>query len=135
MIITIEEEKVIEIPGQVYDHFKLMQKKECKEDCLNKFLLVGDIWDFDNIGVSKDIPATITEVTGKKEVSTPKYTSQTFQFEADDAKWRISKCVKYLICADCDKGPIGMVCEVTNTENETATKTLNFLSLNSVKQL
>ncbi|EDO14519.1 hypothetical protein Kpol_274p2 [Vanderwaltozyma polyspora DSM 70294] len=120
-IITVDESKVIEWSSDVYDIFKLMQNN-IKDVSLGKFLIVNDIWDFDNVGVSKEIP-------------------QDLELQLDDSKfilnfkgntWEVTKCIKYLICADCDKGPIGMVCEIADVSNKDNKNQINLLSLNSI---
>ncbi|SMN19079.1 similar to Saccharomyces cerevisiae YPR017C DSS4 Guanine nucleotide dissociation stimulator for Sec4p, functions in the post-Golgi secretory pathway [Maudiozyma saulgeensis] len=130
-IITIDDANVISLPNAALDTFHLMRHRK-KEEHENKetcdFLVVGDVWDFDNIGVSKDIPSTA--ITDVEEES--KMTTDSYEFTHEDKLWTISKCVKYLICADCDKGPIGMICEVTDKATGSDKKLVHMLSLKSV---
>ncbi|CAL9734405.1 hypothetical protein MOSE0_E05292 [Monosporozyma servazzii] len=84
-----------------------------------KFLLIKDVWAFDNIGVSKDIPSHQDVV-------------EDFEFELDGQQWKIDQHLKYLICADCDKGPIGIVCAVSSGDKK---DTVYMLSLPSVSQI
>lgn len=50
-----------------------------------KFFKINDMWDFDNIGVSRDLP-------------------EIDNFTVDDVLFDIERI---LICSECDKGPIG----------------------------
>ena len=99
-------------------------RKEKKSN--NCFLVIDDIWDFDNIGVSKDLPPAVNSL----EMGSSK---PQIQFKYDNETWCIEKCIKYLICAECNKGPIGMMCEVRKIgDNDSTTRTLYLLSLQSV---
>ncbi|CAB4254361.1 similar to Saccharomyces cerevisiae YPR017C DSS4 Guanine nucleotide dissociation stimulator for Sec4p, functions in the post-Golgi secretory pathway [Maudiozyma barnettii] len=130
-IITINDANIISLPNTALDTFRLMRHRKEVEQDNNKnsdFLIVGDVWDFDNIGVSRDIPATnITDVTEGSLI-----TADDFVFSHEDKIWTITKCVKYLICADCDKGPIGMVCEIADKSTGSDKKIVHMLSLKSV---
>lgn len=119
-IIKIDNAPIVKLPSMVLDKFHLMQKSKNQDaEGYSDFILVNDVWDFDNIGVSKEIP-TNSEILDHIE------------FEHDDEKWQINKHLKYLVCADCDKGPIGMVC---STKFENQTKVVYLLSLPSVSQM
>lgn len=89
----------------------------------SNFLVVPDVWDFDNVGVSREIPSSILgDLSDKSD----------FVFEYSNSSWKIKKCLKYLICADCDKGPIGIICKVQDqTKNEE--RVLHLLSLRSLQ--
>lgn len=118
-IIKLEGAPKVTLPINVLDTFQLMQHKDSLdiETKTTEFLLIKDVWDFDNIGVSKDLPSI-------KDIS------EEFTFE--EKTWKIIKHVKYLICADCDKGPIGIVCSISNGEQEL---TVYMLSLSSVSSI
>ena len=135
-IITINDFNVISLPHHAIETFHLMRKgtADAASNPENSdFLIVGDVWDFDNIGVSKDIPpSNITEVIEESDTATEGSANYSYEINYEDKTWSIKKCVKYLICADCDKGPIGMVCEVTDKDNASEKRLLHLLSLESV---
>lgn len=56
------------------------------------FILINDVWDFNNVGVSKQ-----SNLNLELEL---KMTNGTF---------KLFKIDKLLICGECDKGPIGFV--------------------------
>lgn len=129
-IINLDSLKKIELPQIVMEQFQIMElgdKTLNKEDGNNtkdddgdkmiKFALVNDIWDFDNIGVSRNLPA---DLNLQSEES----------YKMDGITWRVVKCVKYLVCADCDKGPIGIICQVENEDKHV--KQTHMLSLSSI---
>lgn len=134
-IISVDESKVVSLPGSAIDAFRLMRNSKqdsgANSGSDTRFLIVGDVWDFDNVGVSKDIPpsniSAIVEVEGAENA-----TPEVYEYVYENSNWKINKCVKYLICADCDKGPIGMVCEVAEADNASNTKLVHMLSLSSV---
>lgn len=78
----------------------------------NEFFKINDVWDFDNIGVSRtssDIKQPIIE---------------------ENNKVLNIKIERLLICSECDKGPIGFA---GLEEDDTDVKNLKyFLSCNSV---
>ncbi|QLQ82598.1 hypothetical protein HG537_0H03610 [Torulaspora globosa] len=115
-VITFSNANRVQLPGNTVETFQLMQYINSTYQ-QNEFLLVKDVWDFDNVGVSKQIPSELIDL------------NQTVSFQWDNKPWIIEKCLKYLICAECDKGPIGMVCQVTNNHEST---TLYLLSLSSL---
>lgn len=120
-IIKVNESDTIKVHKDVFDTFKLMQNKSTKSsENYTNFLIVRDVWDFDNIGVSKDIPPTVFE----------RDFNSNLKFDYEGTTWNIQKCVKYLICADCDKGPIGIVCETTDDSEKS--HIVYMLSLDSV---
>ncbi|QLG71307.1 hypothetical protein HG535_0B03460 [Zygotorulaspora mrakii] len=125
-IIDVNVDDVILLPSSVLRDAKLMQlsKKPSETQQTNEFLLVNDVWDFDNIGVSKEVPEGFTNEENMREV----------QFEHGGSFWRMDKCLKYLICSDCDKGPIGFGCSLSNQAQRGAqNKVVYLLSLESVK--
>lgn len=123
-IIKVDTTPIVKLPSNVLDKFHLMQKgkdqhKDQEIDGYSNFLLINDVWDFDNIGVSKEIPTT-SEILDHIE------------FEYGNEKWEINKHLKYLVCADCDRGPIGIVCSI---KCDGQMKTVYLLSLPSVSQI
>ncbi|QLL34528.1 hypothetical protein HG536_0G03900 [Torulaspora globosa] len=116
-VITVDSAIKVQLPGQAAETFQLMRGATATSE-QNEFLLVKDVWDFDNVGVSKQIPPGLL-VDSDRAIS----------FVWENKPWTIEKCLKYLICAECDKGPIGMVCQVKNDHEST---TLYLLSLSSL---
>lgn len=122
-IIKLESAPIVKLQNSVLDTFQLMQQHKSEttnEQADVEFLLIKDVWDFDNIGVSKDIPSHQDVV-------------EDIAFELDGQQWKIDQHLKYLICADCDKGPIGIVCSISNDDNKK--DTVYMLSLPSVSQI
>lgn len=74
------------------------------------FFHVGDVWDFDNIGVSR--PAA--------ELEHPKFADEDTDFKIE----------RLLICSECDRGPLGFA-GFFNGENDVQ-KLSYFLSCSSV---
>ncbi|SGZ52219.1 CIC11C00000003973 [Sungouiella intermedia] len=73
------------------------------------YLQVQDVWDFDNIGVSRAVPELLKE----EDVG------------------NLAKVERLLICSECDKGPIGFAGYIEG--NETDHKKLQYyLSCESV---
>lgn len=70
------------------------------------FFQVGDVWDFDNIGVSRP-----TELTNVSE---------------------LAKVERLLICGECDKGPLGFAGFVDAEETDVK-KLTYYLSAESVR--
>ncbi|CCK69976.1 guanine nucleotide exchange factor DSS4 KNAG_0D02260 [Huiozyma naganishii CBS 8797] len=126
-IIAVDYSKLVYLPAAVLDDYQLMQSTKSTDVDVNTkgpntpFTLVTDVWAFDNIGVSKDIPPSIAPETGSQ---------YTFQYEND--QWDLVKCVKYMICAECDRGPIGMVCQIM-TPDKSEEQMVYMLSLQSVQ--
>lgn len=116
VIIDINASNSVRLPDAVFDIFQLVQfRKEHKQISdvnKNNFLLVNDVWDFDNIGVSKQIPPTFNDEHHKGQEF------DNLEFEYNGEKLYIKRCLKYLICADCDRGPIGFVCQVSKHDYE-----------------
>lgn len=110
-VITINENNIINLPEQVHNQFKLLENRTMQDAPLseNNFLVVPDVWDFDNVGVSREIPSSLLADSGNMG---------EFIFDYGNSSWKIKKCLKYLICADCDKGPIGIICQVQDQEND-----------------
>ncbi|CAD6651346.1 BAH_G0054870.mRNA.1.CDS.1 [Saccharomyces cerevisiae] len=124
-VITINDDNIINLPEQVHSEFKLLENRTMRDATPSEsnFLVVPDVWDFDNVGVSREIPSSILgDLSDKSD----------FAFEYGNSSWKIKKCLKYLICADCDKGPIGIICQVQDqTKNEE--RVLHLLSLRSLQ--
>lgn len=76
----------------------------------SEFYFIEDVWEFDNIGVSRAVP----------------------ELKKSEAVGDLSKVERLLICSECDKGPIGFAGFVN--ANETDHKLLAYyLSCGSVK--
>lgn len=124
-VIVIDEDNIVSLPEGAYSQFKLLENRAegYAPTSDNNFLVVPDVWDFDNIGVSRDIPSSLLGDLGDKD---------EFTFDYGDSSWKIKKCLKYLICADCDKGPIGLICQVQDQDNDEE-KVIHLLSLRSLQ--
>lgn len=90
----------------------MVQISDNTDSKANEFFKINDVWDFDNIGVSRpsdDIKQPIIE---------------------ENNKVLNIKIERLLICSECDKGPIGFA---GLEEDDTDVKNLKyFLSCNSV---
>lgn len=75
------------------------------------FFQVQDMWDFDNIGVSRPL-------------------GDHKDFRIDDKVFDIERL---LICSECDKGPIGFAGHFQEDQNKSPQNLLYFLSCNSMK--
>lgn len=122
-IITLDNDsQIVTLPSDAYELFRIMELKDFEELVNDKFYAVGDIWDFDNVGVSKNIPTEMLSDLSKSNIT----------FIQDGTEWTITELVKYLICADCDKGPIGLVVKA-KSNNDNTERDVNLLSLKSVQ--
>lgn len=74
------------------------------------FLKVNDVWDFDNVGVSRTAP----------------------DLEKSEAVGQLSKVERLLICGECDKGPIGFAGYV-NAQDSDVKNLRYYLSCDTVK--
>ncbi|KAH3901793.1 guanine nucleotide exchange factor DSS4 SCDLUD_001572 [Saccharomycodes ludwigii] len=119
-----KENQPINLPLSVYDDYKLLLKNKDTK-ATGKFLIVGNIWDFDNIGVSK----TLSFFENKDD----NMSKLEFVNPIDNKRYNITQIFKYLICSDCEKGPLGIICKakLLNDENSTVIE-LNLLSLDSI---
>lgn len=77
-----------------------------------EYFMIQDVWDFDNIGVSK-----------------PSTDSGLVKFSANDRDGQI-RLERLLTCSECDKGPIGFAGHIG--EETDVKKLLYFLSCSSV---
>lgn len=77
---------------------------------VTKFFRVEDMWDFDNIGVSRPL----------QDIKDFKINDEIFDIE------------RILICSECDKGPIGFAGHFSNQEKH-PNSLLYFLSCDSMK--
>ncbi|CEP64129.1 guanine nucleotide exchange factor DSS4 LALA0_S10e03092g [Lachancea lanzarotensis] len=126
-IVDFDKSRSATVCPEICSDLKLMlPSSEASFDGL--FSVFEDIWDFDNIGVSRAVP------DGLVNISTAK-TADELQFTFRNKTYQLHKLQKYLICADCDRGPLGMTYEVKNTSDSDEIAVLNMLSLASVKQL
>lgn len=100
------------------DPFKTIQlgdsTQERSTSIPTEFLIIHDVWDFDNIGVSR-----IMEGTGDLEYLDLRIASDQI----------LNKQERLLICGECDRGPLGAVCQVKGG------KPVYLLSLGSVEKI
>lgn len=94
-IIEVTDSRIAHLPAHAVDTLQIMQRKDSSDD---RFVIVEDVWDFDNIGVSKELPLAPTD-----EIS----------FDWNSTSHTVTRCIKYLVCADCDRGPIGVLAQTT----------------------
>ncbi|CUS21179.1 LAQU0S02e07756g1_1 [Lachancea quebecensis] len=119
-IVSADEDRKVVLPAEVYEKLRLALPSS-QASRSGEFSMFEDIWDFDNIGVSRQVPV---EAEGAVE------SAQELRFTWKERPYTLGKLQKYLICADCDRGPLGIVCEIADAEG--ACKTVNLLSLASV---
>lgn len=74
------------------------------------FFQVADVWDFDNIGVSKAVP----------------------ELHKSEAVGDLAKVERLLICSECDRGPLGFAGYV-NAEDTDHKNLTYYLSRETVK--
>ncbi|GMF06954.1 unnamed protein product [[Candida] boidinii] len=70
------------------------------------------MWDFDNIGVSRPNSNLINESFIIEDVD---------YIDSDNLKDDIGKSIeviRYLVCADCDRGPIGIAANIIDSISE-----------------
>ncbi|CCD23275.1 guanine nucleotide exchange factor DSS4 NDAI_0B02400 [Naumovozyma dairenensis CBS 421] len=130
-IATASKTRTISLPNTVFEKFQLLERREKSAQSQEKhdFLIVEDVWDFDNIGVSRNIRPE-NDDDPRIEI-TDENLDEVVTFEHNGNTWTIEKCTRYLICAECDKGPIGIVCQVKNDKGEE--KVVYLLSLSSLQ--
>ncbi|SCU89348.1 LAFA_0E17414g1_1 [Lachancea sp. 'fantastica'] len=126
-IVDLDESRYASVSPEICKELKLMlPSSEATSDGL--FSVFEDIWDFDNIGVSRAVPDGLVNVPAAT-------TTDNLRFKFRNKTYQLHKLQKYLICADCDRGPLGVTYEVKDTSNGGEITVLNMLSLASVKQL
>lgn len=125
-VIAIDENNIVSLPEGAYSQFKLLENRAepGAPSSESNFLVVPDVWDFDNVGVSRDIPSSLLGDLGDKD---------EFTFVYGDSSWKIKKCLKYLICADCDKGPYRFDMPGTRPSQHDEEKVMHLLSLRSLQ--
>lgn len=115
-------DRLIYFPGAIMEKYKIMETREGADAQKEyEFLVVPEFWDFDNIGVSRDL-CQVTEDRDNAE----------FKFEWDGHTWELIHCQRYLACAECDRGPIGLLCEVQDANDHSSTRKICLLSIASV---
>lgn len=85
------------------------ESKEASSEEPPLFYKVEDVWDFDNVGVSRPSAG----------MAGPKIGDEKFNVE------------RLLVCSECDRGPIGFA-GVSETQNNTHENLRYFVSCNSV---
>ena len=85
-----------------------------------EFLVTDSFWEFDNIGVSRSIETLKLEDHTQYKVTFNK------------AEYLLKSAKKYLICGDCDKGPLGLIVDVEEIANPSNKRELCLLSTASV---
>lgn len=88
-----------------------MLSTESKEGCDGKslFYRVDDVWDFDNVGVSRPTANMALPIVG----------DETLNVE------------RLLVCSECDRGPLGFA-GVSETQSNTHENLKYFISCDSV---
>lgn len=119
-IVSFDDKRKTKLPLEVYETTKLAIPAGGGE-ANGEFLVFEDIWDFDNIGMSRPIPEEL--ISGQEE--------PPISFSWEQHEYKLRKLLRYIICAECDKGPLGIVCEVENDEGNSMN--VNLLSLASVR--
>lgn len=104
------------------DKYKLFTKNiDLSETEEIEFLVTDSFWEFDNIGVSRSIETLKLEDNSEYKV--------TF----NESDYVIKSATKYLICGDCDKGPLGIIVHVEEVGNPENKRELCLLSTVSVR--
>ncbi|SGZ38116.1 uncharacterized protein HGUI_00316 [Hanseniaspora guilliermondii] len=103
------------------DKYKLFtHPKGSKETDNVEFLVTASFWEFDNIGVSRSIESLKLEDD----------TQYTLTF--NKAEYLLKAATKYLICGECDKGPLGVIVDVEEINNPENKRQLCLLSAAAV---
>lgn len=107
--------RIILVNKSLYDNFQtvknspeMVQPQESSGEGKEDFLKINDVWDFDNIGVSRP----------SDDLKQPEIDSTTFKIE------------RLLVCSECDRGPLGFAGH--ETEETDVNKLKYFLSCSSV---
>lgn len=100
------ETHTLEIPN-----FQFLQAEHKEEDDDEQikdptFMKIADVWDFDNIGVSKEYPDNLCSSDGRMKVE------------------------RLIICSDCERGPLGFAC--FENESRDVKDLVYYLNLHSV---
>ena len=140
-IISYQDNQLVELPSYLSELYKLMRSSESENDATRtqgtKFLVTQDIWDFDNIGVSKSLDSLDLEhrVQVLTDAGHAQYSFKNIVIPYKNTNYKIVKALKYLICADCDKGPLGVILEVfpVGTLDKASHIQLNLLNVDVCK--
>lgn len=108
--------RVIPLGKSLYENFQVVKNSpdmvETDEARINQdtknFFKVNDVWDFDNIGVSKP----------SDDLKNPEIDTKFFKIE------------RLLVCSECDRGPLGFAGH--ETEQKDVNQLKYFLSCSSV---
>lgn len=118
---------LVSLPKQFFDKYKLFQAAQGCNGEQNAsqidFLITDSFWDFDNIGVSRSI-----ESLNLDEGHSP---ANEAMIPFANKKYRVVNASKYLICSECDRGPVGVVLSLQEDDSE-AQRDVCLLSLASV---
>ena len=118
---NIEKQGLTYLNKAFVDKYKLFTKNIALSDTEGiEFLVTDSFWEFDNIGVSRSIEAL------KLEDSTE------YKITFNESNYLIKTATKYLICGDCDKGPLGIIAQVEEEGNAENKRELCLLSSVSV---
>lgn len=85
-----------------------------------EFLVTDSFWEFDNIGVSRSIESL--------KLEDDSHYTLTF----NNAEYLLKAATKYLICGECDKGPVGVIVQVEEIKNPENRRELCLLSTAAV---
>lgn len=124
------KQKYINLPKEFFNKYKLYTKNDIQNDKessdMNNFFITDSFWDFDNIGVSRSIQSLKLDENEDDKQKT--------LIHFDDQEYNIVYAAKYLVCADCDRGPIGMILKLRKhgDNNSDDTREICLLSLDSV---
>lgn len=85
-----------------------------------EFLVTDSFWEFDNIGVSRSIESLKLEDDSQ------------YTLTFNNAEYLLKAATKYLICGECDKGPLGVIVQVEEISNPENRRELCLLSTAAV---
>ncbi|KAL3239911.1 guanine nucleotide exchange factor DSS4 [Nakaseomyces bracarensis] len=117
-------DRLIYLPARIMEKYKFMESRseaEANPKEEYEFLIVPEFFDFENIAVSREL----CEVEEDKE-------NPEFKFKWDGHEWELIFCQRYLACAECDRGPIGMLCHIQDANDRSNTRRICLLSISSV---
>ncbi|XBW36141.1 hypothetical protein QEN19_001719 [Hanseniaspora menglaensis] len=124
------KQKVIKLSKSFFNKYKLFQKNHSKHESdqnkLMNFLITESFWDFDNIGVSRSIETLKLDETDEL--------AEDFYISYLEKEYKILTASKYLICSECDRGPVGLILSIKEKDSEdpVLSKEICILSLESV---